>query len=256
MAGGVLRVPPVPIEADGIRISAELGLDLAEGVAHADADVRYEAGEDTLVGSDPSVRLVARGPLEAMEVSVDTDPLSRFLTQRALEREAAARRRHAGPAFSNSSGSAARCRYFAALRQDRLDREVARRQAEEEAQRQLEDEVRRRAEAEERRRVDTERRQAEEEAWRLEQEEARRRAQQEAEIRLEQERQRVEEARRRAEEAAQAEEERRRQLETDIESILELQGRVGDFVLPTPSASRAPIFRPETLSGQGLSGGN
>jgi len=255
VAGGVLRVPPVPIEADGIRISAELGLDLAEGVAHADADVRYEAGEDTLVGSDPSVRLVARGPLEAMEVSVDTDPLSRFLTQRALEREQQ-RVEDMQAGLLEQQRIRREVRYFAALRQDRLDREVARRQAEEEAQRQLEDEVRRRAEAEERRRVDTERRQAEEEAWRLEQEEARRRAQQEAEIRLEQERQRVEEARRRAEEAAQAEEERRRQLETDIESILELQGRVGDFVLPTPSASRAPIFRPETLSGQGLSGGN
>lgn len=265
VAGGALRVPPVQIEAQGLRISAELGLDMAERVAHADANVQFDAGEDALVGSDPAVRLIVQGPLDAMQVSVDTDPLARFLIQRSLEREQR-RVEDMQAGLLEQQRIRREVRYFASLRQDRLDREAERRQAEEEAQRMLEEEIRRRAEAEERRRIDTERRQAEEAARRIEDEEARRRAQQEAEIRLEQERRRVEEARRRAEEEARAEEERRRQLETDIESILELQeSRVDDFDRPAPEAASpgqgmvtggSPLFRPETLSPQGLAGGN
>ncbi|MGY6708929.1 MAG: AsmA family protein [Rhizobiaceae bacterium] len=265
VAGGALRVPPIQIEAQGLRISTELGLDLATRVAHADANVQYDAGEDALVGSDPSVRLVARGPLDDMQVSVDTDPLARFLTQRSLEREQR-RVEDMQAGLLEQQRIRREVRYFAALRQDRLDREAERREAEEEAQRIMEEEIRRRAEAEERRQIDAARRQAEEEARRVEDEEARRRAQEEAEIRLEQERQRVEQARRRAEEEARAEEERRRQLETDIETILRLQeSRVDGFDPPLPETGSqgqgmvsggSPVFRPETLSPQGLSGGN
>jgi hypothetical protein len=56
-------------------------------IAHAEAIVQYEAGADSLVGSEPAVRLIARGPLQSLAVEIDTDPLARFLTQRALERE-------------------------------------------------------------------------------------------------------------------------------------------------------------------------
>lgn len=258
VAGGALRVPPVQIEAPGVRIGAELGMDIAEGVAHADANLQYDAGDDALVGSEPAVRLMARGPLGAMEVGIDTDPLARFLTQRALEREQQ-RVEDMQAGLLEQQRIRREVRYFAALRQERLDREAERRQAEEEAQRMLEEEIRRRAEAEERRRIEAERRQAEAEARRIEEEETRRRAQQEAEIRLEQERRRVEENRRQAEEEAQAEEERRRQLETDIESILRQQESRLDGLdeiapVPAPAAGGRPLFRPETLSPEGLSG--
>ena len=218
-------------------------------MAHADADVRYEAGEEYAARlRTPSVGLVARGAVGGHGGQRRTPtPLSRFLTQRARWNTSRARRRTCRPAFSNSSGSRREVRYFAALRQDRLDREVARRQAREEAQRQLEDEVRRRAEAEERRRVGH--RAAAGRGRGMASRAGGGRAGARSRRRRSASSKSASASRKPAggpKRRRQAEEERRaRQLgETDIESILELQGRVGDFVLPTPSASRAPIFRP------------
>lgn len=274
VAGGTLRAPPIQIAARGARVGAEVAVDIGRWTAQADATVQYDAGADSLVGSDPAVRLIARGPIGDIEVTTDTDPLARFLTQRALEREQQ-RVEDMQAGLLEQQRIRREVRYFASLRQGRLDQEEERRQAEVEAQRMMEEEMRRRAEAEEQRRIEAERRQAEEEARRAADEEARLRAQQEAEIRLEQERQRVEEARRRAEEEARAEEERRRQLETDIETILRQQEsrmdgleEVGRAPLaplpPAPETQRrdtglpgvSGMFRPERLSPEGFLGGN
>jgi flagellar biosynthesis GTPase FlhF len=236
VAGGVLRAPPIQMAAPGAGMTAELSFDFGRLHAEAEATVNYDAGAEALVGSEPSVRLVARGPLDALSVTTDTEPLARFLTQRALEREQQ-RVEDMQAGLLEQQRLRREVRYFAALRQERLDREEARRLAEEQERRMIEDEMRRRAELEEQRRLEEERRRAQEEERRLAEEEERRRAQEEAEIRLQQERQRVEEARRRAEEEARAEEERRLRLEDEIQNILRLEALPQDdpdAVLRTP----------------------
>ncbi len=89
VAAGVLRAPPVTLDAGAASVSADLKTEFGTGVVAAAGTVTYAAGDDAVAGSDPAVRFTIEGPLGAMSGKYDTEPLAQFLTQRALEREQA-----------------------------------------------------------------------------------------------------------------------------------------------------------------------
>lgn len=81
------RAPPLRLVRPEATLSADLRADLGEGVAGVEATLAYAPGDDALVGSEPAARFSVEGPLDALDIHVDTEPLAQFLTQRALERE-------------------------------------------------------------------------------------------------------------------------------------------------------------------------
>jgi hypothetical protein len=216
VAGGVLRAPPLTLEAPAATLTAEVRADLNSRTIAADGSIAYQPGDERLVGSEPVVRFAVQGPLRALEKRLDTDPLAQFLTQRALEREQA--RVEAMQAILLEKQRLRReVRYYASLQAER-DRiaeelrradEALRRKAEEEARRKAEEAAR--AAAEQAAREEAERQKAAEQAL----EEAARAAA-EAAARAEEERQKAVEAEAERQKAAeQALEEARRRAEEE-----------------------------------------
>lgn len=131
IATGALRTPAFFLATDGARIAMELQGDLTTGEIEASGDVDYDAGQDALVGSEPSLGLTVGGRFGETVVGFDTAPLTQFLTQRALEREQA--RVEAMQAVLLERQRLRReVRYYAALVEDaaRQRREEAERAAE------------------------------------------------------------------------------------------------------------------------------
>lgn len=87
IANGTLRAPPVRLKASGALLSVDAQADLRQRILTANALLTYDAGNNSLAGSEPAIRFSAIGPLENIQVSTDTDPLRQFFTQRALEKE-------------------------------------------------------------------------------------------------------------------------------------------------------------------------
>jgi hypothetical protein len=221
LANGIVRAPPLRLEGEGVVLSAEIGADLGEGTLNAEASLTYDAGREALVGSEPTVRLVAAGPPGDIGVFVDTEPLAQFLTQRALELEQQ-RVEAMQASLLEKQRYRREARYYAALQVQRDSAaEAARLQAEEDErlrrELQLQEEQRRRAEEEARAAVEQARREAEEEARREAEEAERQRLDEEAARAREAEEAR-QAAERQAEERRQAalrEAEERRQAEAD-----------------------------------------
>lgn len=220
VAGGVLRAPPLKLENRAAAIEASLQADLNTGEAQASGSIRYAAGAEELVGSDPVMNFSLKGPIGATAASFDSEPLARFFTQRALEAEQA-RVEAMQAALLEKQRLRREVTYYAAL-QDEHDRAAAewRKQqqearraaaAEAEARRKAEEEARLKAQAEEQaRQAEAERaRLAAEEKARKEAEDRARHAAEEAE------RQAGEAARLEAEAAAKAEAEEKARLEAE-----------------------------------------
>lgn len=161
IANGTARVPPIRLEREDAVLSAELRADLAAATIGADATLIFLPGPEALVGSEPSVRFLAEGPLDDIEVRVDSQPLAQFLTQRALELEQQRveamqaalleRQRHRREvryyaALADERDRAAEEAVRAAEAVERLKREI--RAQEEEAARRAADELEREREAE------------------------------------------------------------------------------------------------------------
>lgn len=87
IANGTARVPPIRIASEAAVLAGELRADLGAATVGANMVLTYAAGPEALVGSEPSVRITAAGPLDAPAIEVDTEMLTQFLTQRALELE-------------------------------------------------------------------------------------------------------------------------------------------------------------------------
>jgi hypothetical protein len=87
VAGGVVRMPPLKLENPAATLSSDLTADLAAGAVSAQGSLTYKPGDEALVGSEPAINFVVRGPLGEAERSLDSGPLAQFLTQRALEKE-------------------------------------------------------------------------------------------------------------------------------------------------------------------------
>jgi uncharacterized protein involved in outer membrane biogenesis len=147
VAGGVLRVPPVRLSAgDKAVAEADLQANLASGAVSIGGAITYAAGNEALVGSEPSIGFAVTGPLDDLEKRFDTVPLAQFLMQRALEIEQA-RVEAMQSALLEKQRLRREARYYASLRDERA-REAERLRLEEERQRR-EDEERVRRQAEE-----------------------------------------------------------------------------------------------------------
>ena len=151
VAAGVLRAPPVTLDAGAASVSADLKTEFATGVVAATGTLTYAAGDDAVAGSDPAVRFAVEGPLGAMSGKFDTEPLAQFLTQRALEREQA-RVEAMQSALLEKQRLRREVRYYASLQFDRDNAAEIARKAEEAAaaaaRRKAEEEAKAKAQAE------------------------------------------------------------------------------------------------------------
>jgi hypothetical protein len=251
IANGTVRAPPIRLEADDASMTVELRADLSSATIAADATMTYDAGPDALVGSEPTVRLSAGGPLDDIGVLVDTAPLAQFLTQRALEREQ--RRVEAMQAsLLESQRHRREVRYYASLAEERENEAAAARRAAEEAERlqrelRQQDEEQRRA-AEEAARAEEVRQQEAEEADRAAEQAERRRLQEEAERRRIEEQTRLEtreqERQRAAEQAAREEAETRRREDEQFRARVEEMLRSREGPSSQDAIRRAPLLPP------------
>ncbi|WEX11372.1 AsmA family protein [Chelativorans sp. AA-79] len=174
VANGVARMPPVQLESRAARMSVEAAADLEDRTVSATGGITYDAGREAVTGSEPVVRFAYRGGLGREALTLDTDPLAQFLTQRALEREQA-RVEHMQALLLERQRLRRETNYFEAKAQERAAAEAERVRLEAEAERQRQaEEERRRQEAEARRQA------AEEAARQAAEEAARRRAEEEA----------------------------------------------------------------------------
>lgn len=191
LAGGVLRMPPMSFGGTPMKLTSDLRLDINTLEVASAGQLAYAAGDDALVGSEPTADFSVAGSVADAELTFDTQPLAQFLTQRALEIEQA--RVEAMQAVLLEKQRLRReARHYAALDAARTRAAEEKRRAEEEAARRAAEEARLEAEA---------RARAEEEA-RVKEEEARLKAEAEARAKAEEEARRKteEEARRKAQE--------------------------------------------------------
>jgi len=199
IANGTLRAPPVRLDNPKAAVTAEVRADVGTGGVAVSGDILYAAGDEALVGSEPLVRYLVEGPLEALVASFDTEPLAQFLTQRALEIEQA-RVEGMQAVLLEKQRLRREVRYYAYLQGERDNLSAALAKQEEEAR------ARARAEAEAKRRAEEEKARAEAEAKAKAEAEAKAKAEAEERARQEEaQRLRLEaEARERAEAEARA----------------------------------------------------
>jgi uncharacterized protein involved in outer membrane biogenesis len=147
IANGTLRAPPVRLDNPKAAVTAEIRADVGTGGVAASGDILYAAGDDALVGSEPLVRYSVEGPLEALNASLDTEPLAQFLTQRALEIEQA-RVEGMQAVLLEKQRLRREVRYYAYLQgeRDNLSAALARQEEEARARARAEAEAKRRAE--------------------------------------------------------------------------------------------------------------
>lgn len=251
IAGGIVRIPPLRFERADSVLAGELKLDLNRLDVEGKGSLAYKPGEEALVGSEPTVELTVAGPLAAPSVSLETQPLGQFLTQRALEIEQA-RVEAMQAAILEKQRLRREANYYAALDLERKRAAEEQRRREEEARLKAEEEARLKAEEEARRLAEEEAaRQATVEAERKAQEEAARKAQDEAQRKavLEAERKANEEAARKAqEEAARKAEEEARLRATRPQSAPQTQPQPPDSApaeAEIPETAPAPQARPQ-----------
>jgi uncharacterized protein involved in outer membrane biogenesis len=140
LANGILRAPPLRLESQTSGISADLSANLATGTVHAQGSIAYAAGEDALVGSEPTLNFTVDGAFDAMTASFDSTQLAQYLTQRALEQEQQ-RVEAMQAALLEKQRLRREARYYADLQarreraaeEERLRQEAERQKAEEEA---------------------------------------------------------------------------------------------------------------------------
>ena len=169
VANGVARFPPLQLASDGARMSVEGSANFRNRTVSASGSLTYEAGIDAVTGADPTVRFSLEGPLGDVDITLDTEPLAQFLTQRALEREQE-RVEHMQAVLLETQRLRRELRYHEQQAALRAAEEAERIRIEREAERSRKaaEEARRQREAAERRAAEERRRQAEEEQSRNE----------------------------------------------------------------------------------------
>ena len=145
VAGGVLRAPPLTLEAGGARLTTELRANAATGRVNVDGTIAFDPGEDKVAGSEPVVRFSLEGTPSAAVRRLDTEPLAQFLTQRALEIEQA-RVEAMQAALLERQRLRREVRYYAALQTERDSLAEELRRADDALKRKAVEEERRRAE--------------------------------------------------------------------------------------------------------------
>ena len=134
VAAGVLRAPPVTLDAGAASVRPTSRPSSAPAWWPPPAPSPMRPGDDALVGSEPAVRFAFEGPLGAMSGKFDTEPLAQFLTQRALEREQA-RVEAMQSALLEKQRLRREVRYYASLQFEHDNAPRIARKAEEEAAR-------------------------------------------------------------------------------------------------------------------------
>jgi len=89
IASGAARIAATSFDREKAKLTVEIRADLAAQLLSGDGVFAFKPGDDALVGAEPEVRLAFSGPLTQPQVTLDTGPLSQFLTQRQLEIEQA-----------------------------------------------------------------------------------------------------------------------------------------------------------------------
>lgn len=89
LAAGVVRTQPVRLAGRNASMQVEFRSDLSVPQSRVEGEIDFDAGPDALVGSQPQVRFSATKTVTSANVEYDSQPLSQFLNQRALEREQA-----------------------------------------------------------------------------------------------------------------------------------------------------------------------
>jgi uncharacterized protein involved in outer membrane biogenesis len=164
VAGGVLRAPPLKLDNAAATIETDLQADLNAGTIAVDGTISYRPGDEALVGSEPALRFSLDGAAGAPERVFDSEPLTQFLTQRALEIEQA-RVEAMQAALLEKQRLRREVRYYAALKTERVRAVEEQRQREEEARLRAEEAARIWEEAEAKARIEAEaKRQADEKA--------------------------------------------------------------------------------------------
>ncbi|PYE90131.1 AsmA family protein [Phyllobacterium leguminum] len=87
VAGGTARVPSFQLETEKSTLTSDLRLDLSKMTVGAQGSFLLKPGAEALAGAEPAVRFTIDGPYRDPAVTFDRQPLTQFLTQRALERE-------------------------------------------------------------------------------------------------------------------------------------------------------------------------
>lgn len=185
VASGVARMPPLQLKDGGTVLSVEARADLTKLEAAVEGAITYDPGLQAVAGSEPAVRFAAAGPLGAMQIRLETEPLAQYLTQRALEREQA-RVEHMQAVLLEKQRLRREERYYAALEETRMQAAEERQRLAREAERLRQEAERLRREAEERTRAaeEEERLKAEAERKAKAAEEAARRAREAEQLRL------------------------------------------------------------------------
>ncbi len=89
LAAGVVRTQPVRLAGRNASMQLEFRSDLSAPQSRVEGEIDFDPGPDALVGSQPQVRFTAIKTATSANVEFDSQPLSQFLNQRALEREQA-----------------------------------------------------------------------------------------------------------------------------------------------------------------------
>lgn len=148
IAGGTLRAPPISLENPAATLSADVTADFNASKVSVKGAITYKPGDESLVGSDPSVNFNVEGPIGATQRTFDSEPLAQFLTQRALEKEQQ-RVEAMQAALLEKQRLRREVRYYAALQTERdKAAEELRKQEEEAARQKAEAEAKAKAEAE------------------------------------------------------------------------------------------------------------
>lgn len=148
VASGTLRAPPLSFENPAATLSADITADLNASKVTAKGAITYKPGDESLVGSEPSVNFSVEGPFGATQKTFDSEPLAQFLTQRALEKEQQ-RVEAMQAALLEKQRLRREVRYYAALQTERdKAAEELRKQEEEAARQKAEAEAKAKAEAE------------------------------------------------------------------------------------------------------------
>jgi hypothetical protein len=147
LANGTLRAPPISLDNPAATLSADVTADLNAGTVTAKGAITYRAGDEALVGSEPSINFSTEGPLGETSRQFDSEPLAQFLTQRALEKEQQ-RVEAMQAALLEKQRLRREVRYYAALQTERDQAAEELRRQEEEARQKAEAEAKAKAEAE------------------------------------------------------------------------------------------------------------
>jgi uncharacterized protein involved in outer membrane biogenesis len=226
VAAGVLRAPPITLTHPKATLTSELRFDANTTSVAAHGEVTFVAGTEALIGSEPTVDYTYSGTLGNATLAFNTEGLTQFLTQRALEKEQE-RVESQQAALLEKQRLRREVRYYAILKDKRAkEAELLMQQEELRGA----EEAKARAEAEERAKAEeTVRLAAEEEARKAEEAEAARIAEELAERRRQEVAQRTaeetarlkaeEEARLAAEEAARVKAEEEARLAAEAERI-------------------------------------